>query len=73
MPKNLEKNIKDQQKKRTLPKNKRSYKNRLKIEPGGPKREPGCTKSAAKIEKNTLNHPKWLPDGFQDPFTGKGS
>ena len=59
--------------KRTLPKNKRSYKKRLKIEPGGPKMEPGCTKSGAKIEKNALAHPKWLPDESQDPFTGKGS
>ena len=37
--------------KATLPKNKRSYKNRLKIEPGGPRMEPGCTKSGAKIKK----------------------
>ena len=56
--------------KTTLPKNKRSYKNRLKIEPGGPKMEPGCAKSGAKIEKNALNRPTWLPDGSQDLFTG---
>ena len=31
--------------------------------------EPGCTKRGAKIEKNALNHPKWLPDGSKDPFT----
>ena len=30
--------------------------------------KPGCTKSEAKIEKNALNRPKWLPDGSQDPF-----
>ena len=30
--------------------------------------EPGCTKSGAKIEKNALNRPKWLPDGSQDPL-----
>ena len=59
--------------KTTLPKNKKSYKNRVKIEPGGPKMEPGCTKSGAKIEKNALNRPKWLPDGSQDPFTGNDS
>ena len=35
--------------------------------------EPGCTKSAAKIEKNALNRPKWLPDGSQDPLTQKDS
>ena len=52
-----------------LSKNKKNYKNRLKIEPGGPKMEPECTKSGAKIEKNALNRPKWLPDGSQDPFT----
>ena len=68
MPKNLKKKQKGSAIKTTLPKNKKNYKNRLKIKPGGPKMEPGCTKSAAKIEKNVLNHPKWLPDGFQDPF-----
>ena len=31
--------------------------------------EPELTKSGAKIEKSTLNRPKWLPNGSQDPFT----
>ena len=71
MPKNLKKtkgisNQKDAPKKQT-----KNYKKRLKIEPGGPKMEPECTKSGAKIEKNALNRPKWLPDGSQDPFTQK--
>ena len=30
--------------------------------------EPELTKSGAKIEKSTLNRPKWLPDGSQDHF-----
>ena len=72
MPKNL-KNHKGSPRKATLPKNKRSYTNRSKIELGGPKMEPGCIKSGAKIEKNALNRPKWLPDGSQDPFTGNDS
>ena len=41
-----------------LSKNKKNYKNQLKIEPGGPKMEPGCSKGGAKIEENWLNRPK---------------
>ena len=33
--------------------------------------EAGFTKSAATIEKNALNRPKWLSHGSQDSFTQK--
>ena len=41
------------------------------MEPGRPKMEPELTKNGAKIEKNALNRPKWLPDGSQDYFLQK--
>ena len=31
--------------------------------------KPGCSTSRAKMEKNALNHQKWLPDSSQDPST----
>ena len=43
------------------------------MEPGGPKMKPGCSTNRAKMEKNALNHQKWLPDSSQDPLTQKGS
>ena len=73
-PTDAKKPLKDQKgsaRKRTLPKNKRSYKIDKKSSLGKPKVEPGCTKNEAKIEKHGLNCTKWLPDGSQDPFTQK--
>ena len=64
------KNKRDQEEKRCPLNTKKNYKNQLKMEPGRPKMKPGCTTSGAKIEKNALNRPKWLPDVSQDPFTG---
>ena len=69
-PKTLKK-TKGFSKKKDAPKKQKKLQNRLKIEPGGPKMDPGCTKSEAKIEKKGLNRPKWLLDGSQDPFTQK--
>ena len=40
---------------------------------GGPKMEAEFIKDCVKIEKNALNHPKWLPDGSEDPFTQNSS
>ena len=38
-----------------------------KFDPEWGRGQPKSTKNRAKIETNALNHPKWLPDGSQDP------
>ena len=46
---------------------KKTTKKTTKFDPEWGRGYPKSTKNRAKIETNALNHPKWLPDGSQDP------